>query len=226
MKSLVREGTSLVVGLVGIVLLGLGLNQVLDIGSCASGGPYVIARPCPEGHDSLFWLSFVGALMWIAAIIASKHNFVGPGAGQILWTVGFAGGGIALLLKVLNQESMPPDARLGASIVAAVNIPMGLVVGIIGIVQLVRQRRKGQPRRRDAPAPAAPDTWSRMKTLNALRSTGALTRAEFDLLKADLTDPAPAIDRVALIRQLAGRRTAGEISTQEFEDGKREVIQR
>ena len=58
MKTVVREIASLVIGLIGIVLAGVGMNQVLDIGSCASGGPYVIARPCPEGSDALFWLMF------------------------------------------------------------------------------------------------------------------------------------------------------------------------
>ncbi len=222
MKSVVREVTSLVVGLVGIVLLGIGLNQVLDIGSCASGGPYVIARPCPEGQDALFWMSLAGALMWIAAIIVSTRNFMGPGAGQVLWTVGFAGGGIALLVKVLNQASMPPDAKLGASIVAAVSIPMGLVVGVVGIVQLVRQRGNG-PRRPAGRVAAVEDPWSRMKVLNTLRSTGALTRAEFDVLKADVTGE-PETDRIALIRRLADQRAAGTLSTDEFEDRKRAVI--
>ncbi len=48
MKTVAREIASLVIGLIGIVLLGIGFNHVLDIGSCASGGPYAIARPCPE----------------------------------------------------------------------------------------------------------------------------------------------------------------------------------
>jgi hypothetical protein len=68
---------------------------------------------------------------------------------------------------------------------------------------------------------------SRLKDLNDLRSTGALTRAEFDALKADLADSAPdrrRIDRVALIRQLAGQRASGALSAEEFETGKRSVM--
>ncbi|SCG75935.1 SHOCT domain-containing protein [Micromonospora coxensis] len=236
MKIAVREIASLVIGTIGIVLLGAGLNHVLDIGSCASGGSYAVARPCPEGTAVWFWLALTGALMWILGIIVSEQNFSAPGAGQILWTAGFAGGGVALLVKVLVQPSMPPDARLGASIVAAVFIPMGLVVGVVGLVQLVRQRRTtdgartGAPRRRGAPTGAAPDRWSRFKALNDLRSTGALTREEFDALKADLTGGRPggrrqpATDRVALIRQLADRRASGALSGDEFEAGKRSVL--
>ncbi|MBB5867458.1 hypothetical protein F4553_000837 [Allocatelliglobosispora scoriae] len=231
MKPVVREVACLVIGLAGVVLLGIGLNQVLDIGSCASGGPYEIARPCPEGSDALFWLSMAGALMWIAGIIVSRNNFTAPGAGQFLWTAGFAGGGAAMLIKVLTQESMPPDARLGASIVAAVFIPMGLVVGVVGVVQLVRRRRGdgsrtkgGGSRRSGGPAKAPRDPWSRLKALNDLRSTGALTREEFDALKADLTVAEPRIDRVAMIRQLADQRDAGALSTEAFEVGKRRIM--
>lgn len=240
MKTVVREVVSLVVGLIGIVLMGIGLDQVLDIGSCASGGSYAIARPCPEGTGNLFWLLMAGAVLWILGIMVSKGFFYSPGAGQFLWTAGFAGGGGALLVKVLTQPSMPPDARLGASITAAVFIPMGLVVGIVGLVQLVRQRRAGSngprrkktgdPRRRGGPADAVSTPWSRLKALNDLRSTGALTRAEFDALKADLADSEPdrprepTIDRVALIRQLADKRASGALSAEEFETGKRSVM--
>jgi hypothetical protein len=244
MKTVVRETASLVIGLIGIVLAGIGMNQVLDIGSCASGGPYVIARPCPEGSDALFWLMLIGTVMWILGILVSKRAFLEPGAGQVLWTAGFAGGGIALLIKVLTQSSMPPDAKLGASIVAAVFIPMGLAVGIVGIVQLVWRRRggasrsrrtkdgarTGNARRRGGPTDAAGNPWSRRKALNDLRSTGALTREEFVALKADLAGAEPdhpsepTIDRVALIRQLADRRASGALSSDEFEARKRSVM--
>ncbi|MEV4465696.1 SHOCT domain-containing protein [Micromonospora echinofusca] len=244
MKTAAREIASLAIGLIGIVLLGIGLNHALDIGSCASGGSYVIARPCPEGSAVWFWLPMAGAIMWIVGIAVSKRVFSEPGAGQILWTAGFAGGGAALLVKVLTQPSMPPDARLGASIVAAVFIPMGLVVGLVGLVQLVRRRggggsgsrrtkggaRTGDPQRPGRPTGAGHDPWSRLKALNDLRSTRVITREEFDALKADLagSEPdgprKPATDRVALIRQLADQRASGALSAEEFAARKRNVM--
>ncbi|WP_327010772.1 SHOCT domain-containing protein [Dactylosporangium sp. NBC_01737] len=235
MKTVVRELASLVIGLTGIMLLGLGLNHVLDIGSCASGGPYAIARPCPEGSAAWFWLPVAGAILWVAGMLVSRRVFVEPGAGQVLWTAGFAGGGAAMLVKVLTQPSMPPDSKLGASITAAVFIPMGLAVGIVGIVQLFRQRgrdgsgsrrTKNGARRRGGPVGAVRGPGSRLKALNDLRSTGALTREEFDVLKADLagSEPEPAVDRVALIRQLAEQQASGALSPAEFEARKRSVM--
>jgi hypothetical protein len=233
MKAVVREIASAVIGLTGIVLMGLGFNQILDIGSCASGGPYEITRPCPEGSDILFWLAAAGSIMWILGISMSKQGFLAPGAGQFLWTAGFAGGGVAMLVKVLNQPEMPPDAKLGASIVAALFIPMGLVVGVIGVVQLVRQRRGGgsaSRRTKAKPKVAASDPWSRLKALNDLRGARALTRAEFDTLKADLAaaeaagSPASVSDRIALIQKLADKLSSGALTKGEFEARKREVI--
>jgi hypothetical protein len=228
MKAVVREIASAVIGLTGIVLMGIGFNQILDIGSCASGGPYEITRPCPEGSDVLFWLAAAGSIMWIVGIVVSKEGFIAPGAGQFLWTAGFAGGGAAMLVKVLNQPEMPPDARLGASIVAALFIPMGLVVGVIGVVQLVRQRRGGgrPPRREKAkPKVVGNDPASRTKALNDLRSTGALTRQQFNELRADTAGVEPkAVDRIALIQKLADKWVSGALTKGEFEARKRTVI--
>ncbi|MDG4818044.1 MULTISPECIES: SHOCT domain-containing protein [unclassified Micromonospora] len=240
MKASAREIVSLVVGLTGIVLLGIGLDHVLDIGSCSTGGSYVVANPCPEGSAVWFWVPMAGAVMWIVGLVGGGRSFTEPGSGQILWTVGFAGGGAAMLVKVLTQPTMPPDAKLGASIVAAISIPMGLIVGVVGLVQLVRRRRgggtgsrrtnTGDLRHRDGQPAAGPDAWSRMKALNELRSTGALTREEFVALRADLADSAagrrrvPAIDRVALIRRYADQRASGALSTAEFEAKKRGLM--
>ncbi|WP_433040346.1 hypothetical protein [Dactylosporangium sp. CS-033363] len=220
MNIVVREIVCVVVGLTGIVLLALGIDHVLDIGSCASGGPYVSARPCPEGTDGWFWTMIAGAAGWVGGMIASRRAFFAPGAGQLLWTAGFAGGGAALLVKVLTEPSMPEDAKLGASIMAGVFLPMGLAVGIVGIVQLVRGRPGRPVKKTKTPAPVPhDDAWTRMKALNDLRSTGALTRAEFTALR-----DAPADGRVDRIRELHEQRERGGLSTSAFEAGKRRVL--
>ncbi len=233
MKTVHREIIALVVGLTGIGLAAFGFNTVLDIGTCASGGPYVTARPCPDNASSAFWSAFGGTLLWAAGMLVSLRIFV-PGAGQILWVVGFAGGGAATLIKVQADPTIGGDAKLGGTIMAVTFLVNGLAVAIVGMVQVVRRRTRGQGQRRGdrerdrRTAAAEPRrTRSKFDDLNDLRSTGALTREEFKLLRADLDNTGPGgsgVDRIERIRRIAQRRDAGALSTSEFERQKRSIL--
>lgn len=231
MKTVYRETIALVVGLTGIGLAAVGFNSVLDIGTCSSGGPYVTARPCPDNASSVFWTAFGGMLLWVLGMFVSLRIFV-PGAGLILWVVGFAGGGAATLIKVQTDPTAGGDAKLGGTIMAVTFLINGLVVAIIGIVQLVLRRTRSQgPRQRDrrrrTEAAETHRTRSTSNDLNNLRSTGALTREEFKLLKADLDNTGPGesgVDRIERIRRIAQRRDSGALSTSEFERQKRSIL--
>ncbi len=59
-------GLALMLG--SVALLGLAIYQLIDTGTCASGGPYVSAKPCPEDTG---W--------WIAAISVSIPMFLAGG---------------------------------------------------------------------------------------------------------------------------------------------------
>ena len=159
MKS-VREIATLVIGLIGIVLAGLGTNHILDVGTCASGGPYVIAQPCPEGSTAWFWLTLAGVLLWILSLFTGARGLFEPGAGLVMWMTGFVGGGTALLIKALTEPSTSSDSGLGAFIVAAVFIPIGLGGGLIALLIHLRlggfsdsrsRRSRGGARTGDAP---------------------------------------------------------------------------
>jgi hypothetical protein len=54
---------------VGLAAFGFGLWQLVKTGSCASGGPYVSARPCPAGTG-----------LHIGALIAGIFVFLAGGA--------------------------------------------------------------------------------------------------------------------------------------------------
>ena len=135
----------MLVGLAGIAVLALGMSHALDTGTCGSGGPYVIDRPCP--HESALWgvMLMAGLPIWMAGMFISKHGLVEPGGGQIVWTLGFAGGGIALLVKVLLEPSLSSGAKLGALIMAGIFIPLGLAVAVVGVIGL-RRRGRGAER--------------------------------------------------------------------------------
>lgn len=58
-----------VVFLASLVAFTWGFAETVSIGTCASGGPYVIAQECPEHADSVFWLLFAGAIGAIVSLI-------------------------------------------------------------------------------------------------------------------------------------------------------------
>ncbi|MEV0130642.1 SHOCT domain-containing protein [Dactylosporangium sp. NPDC050688] len=227
MRLTMRAAASLLLGFTGIVVLGAGLNRLLDVGTCASGGPSVIARPCPEGTTLWSLLLPVGLVIWMAGLLLSEGGLVRPGTGQVVWTAGFAGGGIALLVKVLNTP-MDPNAKAGLYAVIALFIPLGLAFGVAGTVQLIRARRgdprdprnrPGGPPRARTPKAAAGDPH--LKRLHRLRSMGALTREEFDRLKHD---PATAADRLAVVQRLAELKASGVLTAEEFEAKKHATL--
>jgi len=218
-----RSVASLALGLAGIVIAGIGLNRLLETGSCSSGGRYVTLPDCPDGIELWMVLAPVGLVVWIAGLILSPAGLAEPGTGQVLWTALFAGGGFALLYKILTQPSLPPDAKLGGGIVTALFIPMGLTVGVIGIVQHRRRRRADVSREaRRVQRSTIPDTAAgRMQQLHRLRSMGALTRPEFDRLRGD--DAALAALLPGL-RDLGEQWASGALTDAEYDTRKQAVL--
>jgi hypothetical protein len=49
MDWLGRGAAGLALMALGVAGIALGLLELIGTGTCASGGPYVSARPCPEG---------------------------------------------------------------------------------------------------------------------------------------------------------------------------------
>jgi hypothetical protein len=54
----------------GVIGFELALFRLNDIGTCASGGPYVIGDECPSGTNA-----------WVAALIGSILAMLGAGLG-------------------------------------------------------------------------------------------------------------------------------------------------
>ncbi|WP_426504412.1 SHOCT domain-containing protein [Dactylosporangium sp. McL0621] len=242
MKISVRETLSLVIGLSGVALLGIGVSKLLDTGTCGSGGPHVIARECPKGSGVWGVLLMVGFFMWLIGPFVSKANITKPGAGRVVWTVGFTGGGIALLIKGWTNPTLSADSYLAIYLMAGIFIPMGIAIWIPTLLRLRRAWRAGpatatapgtetaSPKADAGPTSGVSDRRARMKQLNRLRSSGALTRAEFDQLKRDQAGPLaddrqePSRDRLALIQQLAGLKASGILSAEEFEAKKQTIM--
>ena len=176
-----------------------GIFQLLSTGTCASGGPYVVARECPAGIERVM-LSLGGAivLLFVAAFIYGGRGRP-PGSDRdpnqgltilFFWTGLFWSLAVGCFLAVWGPEANPgPGGETGGLIVGF----MGLIMGA-GALPFVRPGRS--ERRRDKASPvvtkvaetasrfagAAPDA-DRLAALARLRSEGALTRAEFQALK-------------------------------------------
>ena len=184
------------------VAIGYSIFQLLQIGTCASGGPYVSARPCPEGVERIMFALLGGIFLLFAAAGIYAGRGAPPGSdrrpenGAIvvwLWTGLFWSLAVGAFLAVWGPEASPgPGGKLGGLIVGF----MGLLMGAAGFLALSVRRRRTDPQRvRPAVArvvgtatrfSGAAQSVDRLSALDQLRQQGTLTDAEFETLKAKI----------------------------------------
>lgn len=143
MKWLVRTVLGLGLVTAGLTAFDYSLYQMLQIGTCASGGPYVSARECPSGIEAYFMALFggivaglVGAFIWAARGPAPgvgddrsvvRRTVRGGGTGLLVWGVFFTAAALTCLWAVLGPDADPgPGAKTGAIIVAVTFLVMGV----------------------------------------------------------------------------------------------------
>jgi hypothetical protein len=167
--------------------------QLLSIGTCASGGPYVSARQCPAGTERVM-LALVGAIILYfvaAAIYATRGPAPGsrrdPDVGLTIvwfWTGLFWSLAVGCFLAVWGPEANPgPGATAGGLIVGF----MGLIFGIGGLLSVGylwrnRDRTLDNPEWNRFARPRPPDragAFNALTTLERLRAEGNLDDAEF-----------------------------------------------
>jgi hypothetical protein len=186
------------------VAMGYGIYQLLQVGTCASGGPFVSARQCPEGIGGLMWALTGGIIgLFIAAGIYMSRGSKPPGrapppdnAGIVIWfwTGLFWALALGCFLAVWGPDANPgPGGKEGGLIVGF----MGLVMGAGGLLALNFRRRKKPASGFVNPAftklagtatrfSGAADPVDRLDTLDRLRKQGTLTDAEFEMLKSKI----------------------------------------
>jgi hypothetical protein len=125
--------TALVICGVSIVAIDWGIYHLMRTGSCASGGPYVSARPCPPGtggHILALIGGIFGGLIGVGVFAARGR------AGErqesryplplLMWTLLFCTIALSGLYAALGPAA-GDDAPKGTAIfLAALFIPMGL----------------------------------------------------------------------------------------------------
>jgi putative oligomerization/nucleic acid binding protein len=215
-------GFALFIG--GLVLFNVKLVQLLEVGTCASGNtPYAIRNPCPAGTGTAILLLTAGVFASLIGAFIFALRGEAPwsrGGGHrvstyaTLWGVGFTGTGAVSLITGLSDDSLGAGGELGAIIVGATFLVMGVPALLVAIWSLVSRLRSRDERamgptgplassvgtfttsppsgafqtRQSAPAPrsgaAAADRIAKLKTLSDLRQSGALTEQEFEREKA------------------------------------------
>jgi hypothetical protein len=154
-------GAALFLG--AVVLFNVKLQEMLDIGTCASGNvPYEIAPgyECPEGvgTDIMLMVGSIFAGLIGAGIFAfrgappwsegKRRSLTGMfGWATFAWGIFFAGTGVALLLggpygevvdPATGEVGPRPDSQLGAKIVAGTFLVMGVPALLISLWSLFK----------------------------------------------------------------------------------------
>jgi hypothetical protein len=205
--------------ILGLALLAAGLGgylyglyELMNIGTCASGGPYVSARPCPEGTEAKALLLPAGLILGMIGVIVFALRGRRPGAAEDSWRASpwlvgwaplFIGSGVVALVAGLGADG--PDAGTAKFVgifLAVMFIPMGLVP-VLGAFAIRKTRRRIKlpslnlpdavttprpaPVPRPAPAPAGEgDPVERLRKLTELRDAGALSPQEFAAAKSKI----------------------------------------
>jgi hypothetical protein len=213
MSYWVKTLLGLALFLAGLAAFEYSLYEIMQIGTCASGGPYVSARPCPEGTAEKALLMPAGFILGTIGLIVYAFRGRRPGAGDdargisaplLGWCSIFVVTGVVALLAGYGPGADPDQpARWVGIFLAALFIPMGLAA--VWVARLGRStRRTVAPllaAQRDAvrpspaarpptpvpprpPTPSGGDAVDRLRKLGELRDSGVLSAAEFDAAKA------------------------------------------
>jgi hypothetical protein len=226
MGYLLRAGAGLALFIGGLFVFNVKLQELLDIGTCASGNvPFQIAQECPEGTGTTTALligSVIGCLVgWAIFALrgtpprsARRGGFSGMfGANGLLWGVFFAATGIALLVggpygelvdSATGQVVGRPDSQLGATITGVTFLVMGIPALLVGLIVMLRSRTPDRPKR------PFPDT-----SVPRAAAPAAVTTAATD-----------TSGRIAELERLQALRDSGALSGSEFEQEKARILGR
>jgi hypothetical protein len=194
--------------LAGASIVGIdwAIYHIVRTGSCASGGPYVSARPCPPGTGlqiAVLTGGIFGGLIG-GALYAARGRGGRPspvGIGTIMWALLFLGIAASVAYAAYGPAATDsPGSKTAAVIIAVIFVPMG----IAPLIAAPFVRRNAEPialydpgtapsfarapaaTPTAAPAPAAGaapsdgDPVTRLQRLGEMRTQGLITEAEFE----------------------------------------------
>lgn len=189
----------LLAGVIAVAALALAcveLARLMDTGTCASGGPYVSANPCPEGTGTQILLLMGAILVFVIAMLAS-------GQGLFFFGLLFVALSATFIRGAITDDNF-----------AAAGYTVGAIFAVMGVVPMfmairgwfeddnsaARSRASGlaaftqvamapAPAMAMAMAPAQPrpaDNLAKLQQLGDLHARGVLNDAEFASEKAKI----------------------------------------
>lgn len=123
----------------GVLLASWALYELIRIGTCASGGPYVSARECPPGTE-LKILALVGSIF---LTIIGAAIVPGVAIAGVAWGLGFTLLGASFLVAAFGPAAPTDDSSLAwvGGFVGGMFLLMGLP-GLLAILAGGRGSRK------------------------------------------------------------------------------------
>jgi hypothetical protein len=207
----VRTLIGLAIAGASIVLVDWGIYHLVRTGTCASGGPYVSARPCPPGTGGHI-LGLIGGIfggligIGVYATRGSRGQASTIGLGLIMWSLLFitlAGSTALAAFGPANNDNA--GARTAAIVLGVIFVPMGL-----------------------APLPLA--IGARGKRATALAPSFTAAAPSFTPPATAWAPPSAAArvddddDPLAKIAKLGELRDQGLITPEEFETQKQRLL--
>jgi hypothetical protein len=222
-----------IVGVVALVVsltvLLLCARTVMDMGgSCASGGPYVVARPCPEGVAWMTPVSILLGLVSVGWMIAWDHGLPGPKWALLAWP--------ALFLSLgWNFWEYGLDSPAGGG--EAGWIVCGVVFVLMGGLPLLAFKSRDARRATfwsDAPPSTEGREILRPSARTVIRTvTPTFPRRAGGPPPASTSPPPPpfsptggdaSTEMVGELQRLAAMHRAGELTDEEFAIAKQRVL--
>jgi hypothetical protein len=216
-------------------LLGMtwALYHLVRTGTCASGGPYVSARPCPEDTGTKILIlggCIVGLFVGVGVYAARGMKGAGGtvGLGIVIWSLLFISLAAATFVAAFGPANNDdPGARTAAIILAIVFLPMGIIplIGVagFGLGRDKVKRRFGAGADPDAPrypTPAPPqfNVPIPSRPTPAPASPPPVAPGGSAAAAAGTDDPA------ARLKKLAELRDAGLLTDEEYDEKRQEIL--
>jgi hypothetical protein len=224
-KYWVRTLLGLAICGAALVAVNWAIYNLVRAGTCASGGPYVSARPCPPGTGGQI-LALVGGIFagtLGVAVYATRGDrgragFVG--LGIVMWSLLFLTLAASSLLGAFGPaaDDDRDDSKTGAVIMSAIFVPMGLAPLLFAF------RTRGKAEQSVPPVLAGtPNVFAGTPHVLAPQPVWPLKPPAAGATPSPPVPPEPD-DPLERLEKLGELRAAGVLTDEEFEAQKRKLL--